>query len=237
VASSRDPLMSPAWSPDGEKLAYVGFDIDRGRTSLRLHDLTSGEIEEISSRPGINGAPAWSPDGDALAMTLSYTGNPEIHSYDLETGQLTRLTHNGSIDTEPTWSSDGDYIAFTSDRGGKPQVYRMRRDGGQVERLSFVGESSQRPVYSPDGEHLAMIQGGPNGFRIAVLNLKSNNVRVISDGPLDESPSFAPNGQTVIYARQSGNAELATVSIDGKVHSRLRQQGQVREPAWSPAGY
>lgn len=237
VASSRDPLMSPVWSPDGEKLAYVGFDVERGRTSLRVHDLTSGRVEEISSRPGINGAPAWSPDGGSLAMTLSYTGNPEIHSYDLKTGRLTRLTHNGAIDTEPTWSPDGDYIAFTSDRGGKPQVYRMRRDGNRVERLTFAGESNQRPVYAPDGGHLAMVQGGPNGFRIAVLDLKSNNVRVISDGPLDESPSFAPNGQTVIYARQGGSAELATVSIDGKVHSRLRQQGQVREPAWSPAGY
>lgn len=237
VASSRDPLMSPAWSPGGEKLAYVAFDVDRGRTALRLHDLTSGRIRDISSRPGINGAPAWSPDGEMLAMTLSYTGNPEIHTYDLTTGELKRLTRNGAIDTEPTWSPDGKYLAFTSDRGGKPQIYRMHRDGERVERLSFSGESNQRPVYSPDGRNLAMVQGGPNGFRIAVLNLKSNNVRVISDGPLDESPSFAPNGQTVIYARQGGNAELATTSIAGKVRTRLRQQGQVREPAWSPAGY
>lgn len=237
VASSRDPLMSPAWSPDGEKLAYVAFDVDRGRTVLKVHDLVNGQIRDISSRPGINGAPVWSPDGGMLALTLSHTGNPEIHTYDLNTGEFKRLTHSGAIDTEPTWSPDGKYIAFTSDRGGKPQIYRMRSDGSDVERLSFSGESNQDAAYAPDGGYLAMVQGGPNGFRIAVLNLKSNNVRVISDGPLDESPSFAPNGQTVIYARQGGNAELATVSIDGKVRTRLRQQGQVREPAWSPAGY
>lgn len=237
VVSSRDPLMSPAWSPDGEKLAYVAFDVDRGRTVLRVQDLTSGEVKEISARPGINGAPAWSPSGDKLAMALSFTGNPEIYSYDLRTQELTRLTRNGSIDTEPTWSPDGRYIAFTSDRGGKPQIYRMAADGGQVERLTFSGDGNQRAAYSPDGEHLAMVQSSQNGFRIAVLDLKSNNVRVISDGPLDESPSFAPNGQTVIFARQGGNPELATVSIDGKVRSRLRQEGEVREPAWSPAGY
>ena len=237
VASSRDPLMSPAWSPDGEKLAYVAFDVARGRTSLRVHDLTTGQVREISSRPGINGAPAWSPDGDKLAMTLSHTGDPEIYAHDLGTGRTDRLTRNGAIDTEPAWSPDGKHIAFTSDRGGKPQIYRMDRDGGGVERLTFSGESNQRPAYSSNGRHMAMVQGGPNGFRIAVLDLKTNNVRVVSKGPLDESPSFAPNGQTIIYARQGGDAELATVSIDGKVHTRLRQQGEVREPAWSPAGY
>lgn len=237
MRSSRDPFMSPAWSPDGEKLAYVAFDVDRGRTVLKVHDLVKGQIRDISSRPGINGAPAWSPDGGMLALTLSHTGNPEIHTYDLNTGELKRLTHSGAIDTEPTWSPDGKYIAFTSDRGGKPQIYRMRTDGSDVERLSFSGESNQDAAYAPDGGYLAMVQGGPGGFRIAVLDLKSNNVRVVSDGPLDESPSFAPNGQTVIYARQDGNAELATVSIDGKVRTRLRQQGQVREPVWSSAGY
>lgn len=237
VASSRDPLMSPDWSPDGEKLAYVAFDVDRGRTVLKVHDLIEGRIRDVSSRPGINGAPAWSPDGEKLALTLSHVGNPEIYTYDLATGRLKRLTRNGAIDTEPAWSPDGEYIAFTSDRGGKPRIYRVPGDGGEAERLTFSGESNQNPAYSPDGKHLAMVQGGPNGFRIAVLDLKSNNVRVISDGPLDESPSFAPNGQTVIYARQKGNAELATVSVDGKVRTRLRQQGQVREPAWSPAGY
>lgn len=237
VVSSRDPLMSPAWHPAGTRLAYVAFDVDRGRTSLRVHSLHTGEVREISSRPGINGAPAWSPTGTKLAMTLSYRGNPEIYTYDLNTDQLRRLTSNGAIDTEPVWSPDGGRIAFTSDRGGKPQIYRMNTDGSRVERLTFVGESNQRPAYSPDGREMAMVQGGPGGFRIAVLELETNNVRVVSEGPLDESPSFAPNGQTIIFARQEGNAELATVSVDGRVKTRLRQAGEVREPAWSPAGY
>lgn len=237
IVSSRDPLMSPAWHPAGTKLAYVAFDVERGRTSLRIHDLTTGNVKEISSRPGINGAPAWSPNGNKIAMTLSYSGDPEIYVYDVNTGSMQQLTRNRAIDTEPTWSPDGSYIAFTSDRGGKPQIYRMNSSGGNVERLTFEGDSNQRPAYGPKGESLAMVEGGPNGFRIAVLDLKSNNRRVVSDGPLDESPSFAPNGRTIIFARQGGGGELATVSVDGQVKSRLRQSGEVREPAWGPARY
>ena len=130
VYSSRDPIMSPAWSPDGRKLAYVAFDIRRGRSSLRVQDLASGKVREISSRPGINGAPAWSPDGSKLALTLSYQGSPDIYVYDLNTDQLTQLTHNSAIDTEPSWSANGRYIAFTSDRGGPAQIYRMTSQGG-----------------------------------------------------------------------------------------------------------
>jgi len=238
VARSRFPLMSPAWSPDGTKLAYVAFDVDIGRTRLQVHDLRTGEVKTISSRPGINGAPAWSPDGTKLAMTLSFRGNPDIYIYDRERSEFRQLTFNAAIDTEPTWSPDGDHIAFTSDRGGKPQVYRVDTGGGRAERLTFAGQSNQRAVYAPDGKRMAMVQGGPNGFRVAVLDLETNNVRIVSDGPLDESPSFAPNGQTVIYAQQGGgNSELATVSIDGQVRTRLRQSGEVREPAWGPAGY
>lgn len=238
IVASRDPILSPAWSPDGDKLAYVYFDVDRGRTILRTHDLNIGKITDISSRAGINGAPSWSPDGTRLAMTLSFRGNPDIYSYDLGSQSLTQLTRNGAIDTEPVWSPDGNYIAFTSDRGGKPQIYRMRADGSQTERLTFSGESNQRASYAPDGKQMAMVQGGGNGFRIAILDLETNNVRIVSRGPLDESPSFAPNGQAIIYARQGGgNAELATVSIDGKVRTELKQAGQVREPAWSPSGF
>ena len=237
VYSSRDPIMSPAWSPDGTKLAYVAFDINRGRSSLRVQDLATGNIREISSREGINGAPAWSPDGRHLAMTLSYRGNPDIYSYDLTTNQLTQLTNNGAIDTEAAWSADGRHIAFTSDRGGKPQVYQMRSDGSQVQRLTFEGDSNQRATYSPDGNQIAMVQKSGNGFRIAVMDLQNNNIRIVSDGPLDDGPDFAPNGQAIIYARQGRNNELATVSTDGQTRSRLSQSGEVREPAWGPLGY
>lgn len=237
LVSSRDPIMSPAWHPAGTKLAYVAFDLERGRSTLRILDLTTGNIREVSARPGINGAPAWSPNGNKLAMTLSYPGNPEIFVYDVNAGNMQQLTHNAAIDTEPTWSPDGAYIAFTSDRGGKPQIYRMSAQGGAAERMTFDGETNQRAAYGPEGETLSMVQGGPNGFRIAVLDLKSNNMRVVSDGPLDESPSFAPNGQAIIFARQDGGGELATVSVDGSVKRRLQQSGEVREPAWGPAPY
>ena len=237
VYSSRDPIMSPAWSPDGSKLAYVAFDINRGRSSLRVQDLATGNIREISSREGINGAPAWSPDGRRLVMTLSYRGNPDIYSYALGTNQLTQLTNNGAIDTEASWSPDGRHIVFTSDRGGRPQVYRMRSDGGQVERLTFEGDSNQRASYSPDGQKITMVQKSGNGFRIAVMDRESNNIRIVSDGPLDDSPDFAPNGQAIIYARQGRSNELATVSTDGQTRSRLSQGGEVREPAWGPLGY
>lgn len=234
IVSSRDPILSPAWSPDGSKLAYVYFDVDRGRTILRVHNLNIGEITDISARPGINGAPSWSPDGKNLAMTLSFRGNPDIYKYNLASKDLTQLTKNGAIDTEAVWSPDGKYIAFTSDRGGKPQIYRMRADGSQTERLTFSGESNQRPSYAPDGKSLAMVQNNGGGFRIAILDLESNNTRVVSRGPLDESPSFAPNGQAIIYARRS---DLATVSSDGKVRTELKQAGDVREPAWSTSDY
>lgn len=238
IVSSRDPILSPAWSPDGDKLAYVYFDVARGRTILRTHDLNIGKITDISSRAGINGAPSWSPDGSKIAMTLSYRGNPDIYVYNLASKDLQQLTTSGAIDTEATWSPDGNYIAFTSDRGGKPQVYRMRSDGSQTERLTFSGDSNQRASYSPDGKQMTMVQSSGNGFRIAVLELGSNNTRIVSPGPLDESPSFAPNGQAIIYARQGrGGADLATVSIDGKVRTELKQTGEVREPAWSPVGF
>lgn len=237
VLASHDPIMSPAWNPAGTKLAYVAFQVDRGRTSLQVQDLATGEVTKISSRQGINGAPAWSPNGQKLAMTLSFEGDPDIYVYNLNSGNLERMTTSPAIDTQPTWSPDGAYIAFTSDRGGHPQIYRMRSGGGGAERVTFAGESNQDADYSPDGEKLTLVQGGDNGFRIAVLDLKSNNVRIVSDGPLDESPNFAPNGQTIIFARQGKEAELATVSVDGRVKARLRQAGQVREPVWGPLVY
>lgn len=237
IYSSLDPVMSPAWSPDGQRIAYVAFNVERGRTSLRIQEVATGKIREISSRPGINGAPAWSPDGTKLAITLSFEGNPDIYSYELRSGQLTRLTRSPAIDTEAAWASNGNSIIFTSDRGGEPQIYRMAADGGQVERITFTGNSSQDSTLSPNGEYMAFVENGPNGYRIAVKNMKTGNVRALTNGGLVESPDFAPNGQAIIYATQGGQNALATVSINGEVHGQLSQRGKVREPSWGSTPY
>lgn len=237
IYSSLDPVMSPAWSPDGSRIAYVAFDVDRGRTSLRVQEVATGEIREISSRPGINGAPAWSPDGSRLAMTLSYQGSPDIYVYGLRTNQLTRLTNNPAIDTEADWSPDGSSIVFTSDRGGSPQIYRIPATGGQVERITFTGHSAQDAAFSPDGTQLVFVEDGPNGYRISVRDMETGNVRALTRGGLVESPDFAPNGQAIIYATQGLHNALATVSINGEVHTTLSQRGKVQEPSWGVAPY
>ncbi|MDA3920145.1 MAG: Tol-Pal system beta propeller repeat protein TolB [Salinisphaera sp.] len=237
VYSSQDPIMSPAWSPDGRKLAYVAFNVYKGISSLRVQDLASGNVRTIASGSGVNGAPAWSPDGSRIALARSKNGDTDIFVYNMNSGQMRQLTHSGSIDTEPAWSPDGRSIVFTSDRGGQPQIYRMSSDGGQVQRVTYDGESNQRADFSPDGKSLVMVQKSASGYRIAVMDLSNNDVRIVSDGPLDDSPEFAPNGQAIIYAKQGRNNELATVSVDGKASTKLSESGEVREPAWGPIGY
>lgn len=234
IARSPEPIMSPSWSPDGQHLAYVAFDIDRGLAILQVQNVSTGKVDAISAREGINGSPAWSPDGRYLALTLSYHGNPDVFIYDMQKRNMRQLTRNPAIDTEASWSPDGQSLVFTSDRGGGPQIYRVAARGGEAERLTFEGRSNQRAVYAPDGKSVAMVQGG-RGYRIAVMDLQTRNLRILTSGPLDESPSFAPNGQALIYTRAgSAGAELATISIDGGVKTRLTQRGEVREPAWSP---
>ena len=234
VASSSEPIMSPSWSPDGRNLAYVAFDIEEGLAILQIQDLQTGSVREVSAREGINGAPAWSADGRYLAMTLSYHGNPDIFIYDMNSRKMRQLTRSPAIDTEPSWAPDGRSLVFTSDRGGRAQIYKVPVGGGKAQRLTFEGKSNSRAVYAPDGKSIAMVTSS-GGYRVAVLDLRTKNMRILTDGPLDESPSFAPNGQALIYTRSSrGGAELATVSIDGRVKTRLRQQGEVREPSWSP---
>ncbi|MDX1496267.1 MAG: Tol-Pal system beta propeller repeat protein TolB [Salinisphaeraceae bacterium] len=234
IASSPEPIMSPAWSPDGRNLAYVAFDIERGLSILQVQDVATGRVEAVSAREGINGAPSWSPDGRYLAMTLSYHGNPDVFIYDTRTRDVRQLTRSPAIDTEASWSPDGKHLVFTSDRGGGAQIYRVPASGGKAERLTFQGKNNQRAVYSPDGKSIAVVQGG-NGYRIAIMDLKTRNMRILTNGPLDESPSFAPNGQVLIYTKSGrGGAELATISVDGDAKTRLTQRGEVREPAWSP---
>lgn len=233
VATSRDPLLSPAWSPDRKKLAYVGY--DRGSQAIFIHELASGQADKISAERGINGSPAWSPDGSKLAVSLSFGRNPDIYVIDLATRKRRRLTEHYGIDTEPSWSPDGAWIAFTSDRGGTPQIYRVPSSGGDAERLTFEGKQNLRASYSPDGKQLVLVNYAEGSYRIGLLDLASRRLTLLSEGSLDEGPSFAPNGAVVIYARSSGDlAELATVTVDGRVRQRLAQSGDVREPAWSP---
>lgn len=235
ILTSEEPVMSPAWSPDGREIAYVSF--ERGRAEIYAQKILTGKRRRIAAFPGINGAPSWSPDGTRLALTLSRDGNPEIYVLHLADGRLQRITRHGAIDTEPAWSPDGGSLVFTSDRGGSPQIYQAELTGGKPRRLTFEGKYNASPSFSPDGKQLVLVHRTAQGaYRIAMLDLSSQALRVLSDGRLDESPSMAPNGSMIIYATGSGNrGVLAAVSVDGRVKQRLRlQEGDVREPAWSP---
>ncbi len=235
IMESEDPIMSPAWSPDSRRLAYVSFENDI--STIYVQTLRTGNRIKVSSRPGINGAPAFSPDGRKLVLTLGgVDGNLDIHVLDLASRQVTRLTTNRSIDTEGTWAPDGRSIYFTSDRSGGPQVYRVGIDGGSPERVTFEGNYNARPRLSPDGSKLALVHQDRGNYRIAVLDLDSRDLLVLSTGRQDESPSFAPNSDSLIYAtRQGRNGVLETVSADGLVRQRLASgRGDVREPVWSP---
>jgi TolB protein len=236
VLDSRQPVMSPAWSADGQWLAYVSF--ENRAAAVYVQRVRTGERRQVSARVGVNGAPAWSPDGRRLALTLSGSGgNLDIYLLELATQQLTRITDNPAIDTEPAWTPDGRSIYFTSDRAGGPQIYRVDlADLTRVQRVSFGTAYNARPRVSPDGRWLAFVTREDNRFRIAVQDLGNNTVRSLSSGSLDESPSFAPNGATLIYAsHEAGRGALATVSVDGLVSQRLNaDQGDIREPVWGP---
>lgn len=237
VVKSKEPLLSPAWSPDGRKLAYVSF--ERGNSTIYVQEITTGAREVLASFRGINGAPSFSPDGRRLALTLSRTGNPEIYVMDLASRSLTQVTRHYGIDTEAVWTADGQNLVFTSDRAGKPQLYQVPATGGDATRVSFQGDSNAKASISFDGKKIAMAQGGGNVYRIAVLDRSFGGAgrwQTLSPGNLDESPSFAPNASMLLYATKEGRrGVLYAVSADGRVRQRLvLADGDVREPAWSP---
>jgi len=236
VLRSRLPLMSPAWSPDGESLAYVSF--ETRAAAVYVQKISSAERRRVSGRAGVNNAPAWSPDGRRLALTLSSLGgNLDVHVLDLASGQLLRVTDHPAIDTEPVWSPDGSRLFFTSDRAGGPQVYRAAPEAGAAaQRITFLGPYNARPRVSPDGRLLAHVTRSDGAYRIAVQDLIKGGVRVLSRGGQDESPAFSPDGGTLIFATREGNqGVLATVGLDGaRLQGLTAVRGEVREPAWGP---
>ncbi|HXV08028.1 MAG TPA: Tol-Pal system beta propeller repeat protein TolB [Burkholderiales bacterium] len=234
ILAHREPVISPAWSPDGSRIAYVSF--EQRKSIVFLHEM-SGQRRILANFEGSNSAPAWSPNGERLALVLSKDGVAQIYTLRAAGGgEPDRLTFSNAIDTEPSFSPDGKWLLFTSDRGGSPQIYRMPAGGGNAERITFEGSYNVTPRYSPDGKSFAFIQRSQGRYSLALMDLAARQIQILTDGQLDGSPTFAPNGRLVMYASiVKGRGILAAVSSDGRIKQKITASAlDVREPAWGP---